>query len=268
MKLLFLDLDDTLLCSDKTISKKNLDAIRNMTENGHGLVLATGRPFYSCMKLAKEYGFVGKNYYIAAFNGGQIVDTSSMKEIYHAGLDKENARFIFDEAHKFNIPVQTYSDEFVLTERENEFIKWYTERIRMPYKVVPDAIEAVGANPFKCVAGHIDDHEALEKFQNYISPKLSENVITLFSNPHILEFGPLNASKGIAVKVLCEKLKVDLKDSIAAGDEENDISMIETAGIGVAMKNGTEHTKNFADYITENDNDNDAIAEIIYKFIL
>lgn len=268
MKLLFLDLDDTLLCSDKSISDNNLDAIRKLNDAGGGIVLATGRPLYSVMKLAEKYGILGEKYYIAAFNGGQIIDTKSMEELYHAGLDRQIARLIFNEAGSWSVTVQTYTDEYVLVEEETEFIKWYCDRIKMPYRVVPDAIGELDSDPFKCVAGHMNDQELLREFQSHILPKLPESVNNIFSNPHILEFGPLNASKGIAVSVLCDRLGVDIKDTVAVGDEENDVSMLKTAGLGVAMVNGTKSAKRCADTVTENDNDHDAVAEVIYKYMI
>ena len=83
-----------------------------------------------------------------------------------------------------------------------------------------------------------------------------------------MEYLPLGASKGSAVRTLCEMLGVDIKNAYAAGDERNDISMIEAAGVGIAMKNAVNEAKAVADYITENDNDHDGIAEIIDRLIL
>lgn len=268
MKILFVDLDDTLLNSDKTISEENISAIRQMVEAGNALVLCTGRPLYSVMLLAREYGFIGKNYYVAAFNGGQIVDTADMKELYHEGLERDCVKRIFEMADSKGLPVQTYTDDFVIIEKESEFIKWYTDRIRMPYKVVKCALDEVEGKPFKCVVGHIDNHALLEEFKAEIEPLLPGTVQNLFSNPHLLEFGPVTATKGVAVAVLCRLLGIDIKDSIAVGDEGNDVSMIEVAGIGVAMINGTESVKEVADVITENDNNHAAIKEVIEKYIL
>lgn len=268
MKLLFSDLDDTLLNSDKTISEKNIEAIRTMVKKGHGFVLCTGRPLYSTMVLAREYGFVGEGYYVASFNGGQIIDTRDMSEIYHEGITKEVVRLLFDEAKAWGLHAQTYSDECVLVEEDSDYIKWYTSRIKMPYKVVCDVTKELKTNPFKCIVAHMTDHPKLEKFRDEIGPRLSAVTDNIFSNPVLLEFGSINASKGIAVKVLCEKLGVDIKDSIAVGDEENDLAMIEAAGTGIGMVNGVPKVLKAADVITRNDNNHDAIKEIIEDYIL
>lgn len=75
-------------------------------------------------------------------------------------------------------------------------------------------------------------------------------------------------TKGSAVRFLCEYTGIPLCNTIAAGDAENDISMIRAAHIGCAMKNAEEEVKQAADYITENDNNHDGVAEIIHKFVL
>jgi len=269
MKILFADMDETLLSSDKTISKGNLEAIKAMTDKGHGFVLCTGRPLYSCLVLARQYGFVGRNFYIASFNGGQIVDTADMSEIYHEGITKEMTRSLFDAAKERGLNAQTYNNDCILVEpwSDIEYIEWYATRIRMPYKVVEDVVAALEADPLKCIVAHMSDHAALERFQAEIGPRypLTNNI---FSNPVLLEFGSKYASKGRAVEVLAQKLGVNISDTIAVGDEENDLSMIETAGIGVAMKNAVPKVLQAGDVITDNDNNHDAIAEIIEKYVM
>ena len=268
MKILFVDLDDTLLNTDKTVSGENIKAIEKMTKAGNALVLCTGRPWPSVYKLAKQYGFLGKNYYIASYNGALITDTADMSQLYHAGIDRKSVRLIFDEADRYGLPVQTYDNEHILVEKRTPFIDWYCSRIKMPYLVVEDVCSYLQTDPYKCVVGNIEDDGRLREFQKYISPKLPEAVLNLFSNPHLLEFGSKKATKGIAIEQLCSYLGLDIADSIAAGDEENDISMLETAGIGVAMINGRDSVKAAADRVTKNDNDHGGIREIIEELVL
>ena len=268
MKILFADLDDTLLSSDKTISEKNLSAIREMTDKGHAFVLNTGRPLYSAVKLAKEYDFTTKNYYISSYNGGQLYDIANKKELYHEGVTYDVVEYLFKEAKKHALHVQTYNDDCILVEEDSEYIKWYSGRIKMPYRVVDNVLTALEKEPLKCIVAHMTDHDRLVEFQKEIGARLADVTQNLFSNPVLLEFGSLKASKGIAVTKLCEILDISVSDSVAAGDEENDISMLKAAGVGVAMKNGVDSVRAAADVITENDNNHDAIAEIIEKYIL
>jgi len=83
-----------------------------------------------------------------------------------------------------------------------------------------------------------------------------------------LEFNPYNIDKGTGVKDLLEKINIDPSEAIAIGDNFNDIPMIENVGMGVAVKNGVDEIKSVANYVTENDNNHNAVAEVIYKFIM
>ncbi|MEG0963241.1 MAG: HAD-IIB family hydrolase, partial [Lachnospiraceae bacterium] len=89
-----------------------------------------------------------------------------------------------------------------------------------------------------------------------------------FSCNEYLEYCPKDVDKGSGVKYIAEFLNVPMENTIAAGDERNDIPMIKAAGIGVAVSNAHKDVIAFADYVTENDNNHGAIAEIIKKFIL
>ena len=89
-----------------------------------------------------------------------------------------------------------------------------------------------------------------------------------FSNDFLLEYLPLGISKGEALKDLCRLLDIPVADSVAAGDEANDIPMLDAAGVGVVVRNGTEEAKSHAGYVTGRTNNESAISEIIEKFIM
>ncbi len=123
--------------------------------------------------------------------------------------------------------------------------------------------------PFKLLAIDLEDRARLEAFRETVqAAEESSNIICAFSNPMYLEFYDKRAGKGNALVNLCNALHVLEKNAIAAGDEENDCSMIEAAGIGVAMANAVPLLKERADYITEKDNNHDGIVEVIERFIL
>lgn len=89
----------------------------------------------------------------------------------------------------------------------------------------------------------------------------------IYSNPYYLELFPSCAGKGTAVKKLCEILGISPYFSVAAGDAQNDISMIEAAGMGIAMINGSEDIKMAATTITAYDNDHDGLAHALADLI-
>ena len=104
------------------------------------------------------------------------------------------------------------------------------------------------------------DHSRLDAFCESISDWAANKIQCMFSNDYYLEMFVKDAGKGNAVRYVCDYFHVPLSDAYAAGDAPNDISMIEAAGCGIAMKNADIKVKKAADVITEYDNDNDGLA--------
>lgn len=267
-KILFSDLDGTLLNSEKNINKTDLAAIRKMTANGHKFVIATGRPIQSALKIAERYDFVTPGFYIASFNGGLIYDCYKKTTIEKHTVPLKIVRHLFDEAAKAGLHCHTYSRTHVISEHDTEALKHYTKHIGMPSLVVDDVTAALTEEPVKLIVISLKGRIELTAFREKLAPWESGKLSSTFSSDILLEYANPNSTKGNAVKFLCNYFGIPITYAIAAGDEENDISMIDAAGCGVVMCNGTDITKAHADYITEHDNDHGGIAEIIEKFIL
>lgn len=267
-KILFSDLDGTLLNSQKEISQTNLDAIRKMTEEGHKFVIATGRPIQSAIRIAQEYGFITPGFYIASYNGGLIYDCYEKKTIQKYTVPLPYIRYLFDEAAKEGLHCHTYSRTHVVSEHQTDALDHYTKHIGMPGLVVDDVLSALDEEPVKLIVISLDGRGQLAAFRDRLAPWADERLFSTFSSDILLEYANLSSTKGCAVQFLCEYFHIPIENAIAAGDEENDITMIDAAGIGVVMQNGTASTKQHADYITERDNDHDGIAEIVEKFVL
>lgn len=266
-KILFTDLDGTLLDDQKQISEKNRKAIDRALSIGHKIVITTGRPLCSAQKLSKELGLTKNGCYAIAFNGGIIYDCFEKKTIFEQTLLHEDVRRLFDEAKKVGIHAQTYSDTCVLAEKPNQDFDRYASVIAISKKVVPDVLsELKTKRPAKVLM--IADHERLEQFRLSTLSWRSGKIDAIFSCPNYLEFIPQGVSKGNAVQTLCRFLNLSLSSSIAVGDAENDISMIQTAHIGAVMKNASDTMKTYGNYVTSFDNNHSAIAEIIETFML
>lgn len=268
-KALFLDLDGTLLNDSKEITSKNRTAIRSALASGHRVIISTGRPLVSAIKQAVRLGLTEDGCYLAAFNGGILYDMGSGEKIYERTVPMETVYPVFREADRRKLHIQTYDDNFVIVERHNDnaYVKRYSDTILMEHTVIDD-ISTLSAPPVKMLSIDFDDRAALESFAEWIRERFQGILDCFFSCPYYVEIVPSGLNKGTALVKLSEILGIPIENTIAAGDEANDIEMIRSAGIGVAMKNGTDRTKEAADYITENDNNNDGIAEIIEKFML
>ena len=269
-KILFTDLDGTLLNNQKLVSEGNRAAIQRLLDAGHYLVIATGRPVKSAFKVVKELELTMPGCYMIAYNGGVIFDCAKEEICMEKTLPLEYARYLFEEAEKYGIYIQTYGeDDKVLTKWDCSELQYYAKgnRNALGIEICEDVCGTLGKDPNKVLM--IDmTVEKITKFQQEHSEWEQGRCTSVFSSRDFLEYVPLGVDKGTGVKTLCEMLNIALENAYAAGDERNDISMIQAAGVGVAMKNASDETKAVADYITENDNDHDGISEVIDKLIL
>lgn len=268
-KIIFLDLDGTLLDDEKRFPDGNRAAIRKALASGHKVVISTGRPLVSAIAQAKKLDLVGKGCFIISFNGGEIYDTEKGESFYKKTIPFPYVRWVFDKAKELGLHCQTYDDQGILSEADNSALRSYMSLTRVGSRVVPDVIEALhGQEPVKLIVIDYADHEKLLKYRDDTASWCEGKLDRFFSNPCYLEHVSPGISKGNAVQLLCEHLGLPLENTIAVGDAENDISMIRAAALGVAMANAEPDVKAAADYITEHDNNHDGVAEVIEKFML
>lgn len=275
MKILFSDLDGTLLTDDKTILPEDMQAIEDMLAQGHKFVITTGRPLASAMILAKKYGFYKPGFFLVSFNGGLIFDCATEQPILTRPIPVESIKNIMDAAFARGFHAHTYAGDLVVSEHETEQLKTYCKTMLMDYVVVKDIREYFGdfinvviKPPIKVNIITPGDHSTLLDFRTEMRKTTEGKLFDVFSKPEMLEFSHLKSNKGDAVRFMSEYFNVPLEDTIACGDEENDCPMILAAGLGVSMANGSEIAKKSADYITERDNNHGGVAEVIRKYVL
>lgn len=267
-KIFFTDLDGTLLNDEKEISDKNRRAIEEVRRRGHVVVISTGRALPSAKRQAKRLKLTGKGCYIICYNGGQIYDTEQDTLIYQKSVPMKYVRSVFDDARQFGISVQTYTDTHVITEQDNASLHQYVAIQQLPYLVVDDVVSALEHEPAKVLALDYQDPSHVTEFRSFMTPRYQGKLDIYLSHPALLELVPLGVNKGNAVRFLCDYLGIPLERSVAAGDAENDLTMIQAAHVGAVMCNGEQLLKDQADYITQSDNNHDGVAEILEKFIL
>lgn len=287
MKILFTDLDGTLLTDDKRILDADMSAIQSMIDAGNKFVMTTGRPLTSVKILAEKYGFLKAGFYLVSFNGGLIYDCGTGESILTRRIPVESVKFIMDEAHKRGMHAHTYAGDLVVSEYETEQLKKYCSIMKMDYVVVNDIREffrayetavpinvvvkpAVSPDPSPIKVNIITpfEHSSLIDFRADMRKITEGKLFDVFSKPEMLEFSHMKSNKGDAVRYMADFYKVPVENTVAVGDEENDCPMIEAAGVGVAMANASEVAKKSADYVTVHDNNHAGISEVIEKFIL
>lgn len=282
-KILFTDLDGTLLTSDKTISEKTRARLLDMIRDGHSLVLASGRPLKSILEVLSDLDIkdavnrmriesadsVG-GIYVTAYNGAMLYDCMMDEVIDEYCVSVEMAQRIFDMARERGIHIHTYADDgHIVSIAKDKELQYYTQYVHLPYVIADSLKDTLSHDAYKLIVIDLENRERLEKFRRQIEvSELGEELACAFSNDFYLEIYNKNAGKGNALIRLCRELNILEKNAAAAGDEENDISMIDAAGVGAAMANASSRLKKCADYITENDNNNDGIVEIINNFVI
>ena len=267
-KILFLDIDDTLVTRDKKLTPENEQAIREALDLGHKIVISTGRPLAGAMRTINQLNLTEEGCYAITYNGAMIWDSYREKAVFRQTLPLEYVRYIFARAREAGIHCQTYDDSHILTAVDNEEVRSYSQKTLLPYRVDPGLPDSLTEEPVKVLLIDLYDHSRIAAFADSLAGWAKGKASVFFSNDYYLECVKEGLSKGFAVEFLANYLDIPMENTIAAGDSENDLSMLTTAHIGCAMANAIDICKEAADYITENDCDHSGVAEIIRKFIL
>ena len=276
IKLVALDLDGTLFDNSSRISKRNLTAIRSITDKGIHVVISTGRPFEGIP--FDQIKGTGINYAITA-NGSGIYEISTGKCLYENAMDEELVTPILNflltrDIHmdafiggKGYTPIQCVETAQKLTVASS--IKNYiiTTRTRLDniLQFIHEnqlKVQKMTLNFYPAADGTLIDRETVRKF--LVS---NPSITTVCGGYNNLEFTRADANKGVGLRKLAEILGVNPDATMAIGDTENDLAIIEAAGIGVAMGNATDAVKARADYVTTT-NTKDGVAAAIEHFIL
>ena len=267
-KILFTDMDGTLLNKQKEVTPYTREVLEKWCQAGHKFVLCSGRDINNLKSVRKSLSLNYPGMYLIGYNGGQIYDCEQDKTLYRIGLSHSQVAHIKETADSFGIHFHTYSETSIVSPKADEGLTYYQRFINTPTVIAPDIFTVLDVEPCKCLLIERKDTAKLEQLRLTLLPWAEKEGITLaYSNPYYLEVFPSRSGKGAAVLKLCELLNINPLFSIAAGDAENDISMIEKAGLGIAMANATESVKNTATTITEYDNDHDGLAHTIIDMI-
>ena len=266
-KILFSDIDGTLLCDDKTLPDDLREVLHEISAKGHPIVLSTGRYLPSALRQFKQLGIPSQGCYLISCNGAQIYDIGADRMVRETRIDRENVLMCFDAAEKFGIHIQTYNRTHVISRKDTPDLQLYCKIQKIPSLVTDDIYSVLENDPPKLLV--IDeDHDRVVAFHDLLKELSAGKVDCFFSNPWYLEIVSPGINKGWAVKWLCDHLLIPLEHSVAAGDAENDISMIKAAGHGIAMLNATQDVKDSADLITEKDNNHSGLVSPLKKLFL
>ncbi|MBQ9200508.1 MAG: HAD family phosphatase [Lachnospiraceae bacterium] len=266
-KILILDIDGTLVNSKKEITKKTHDALMDIQDMGHIVVLASGRPYPGMKQYVNALSMDKKGGYAIAFNGGMIIDCKTGLPVVEKCIPNNYVRPLYDYALDNGLGMVTYKDDMVITGTDIDNYMQYEARLNfMPLKKVRDFVSFVDYDMVKCLMTaepNIKAPRCEMELKKMFSPKL--NVFR--SEPYFIEITTNGVDKSTTIAKLLELVDIPRENSICCGDGFNDTTMVKYAGIGVAMGNAQQIVKDNADYITASC-DEDGLVEVIEKFIL
>ena len=263
-KILVLDLDGTLTNKKKEITEHTCETLIRAQEAGIKIVLASGRPTYGIMPLARQLELDKYEGYILAYNGGQIIDCKTGELMYENVLDPAVYPYLYECAKSNGFQILSYKDEYIISENaDDQYVQHEAFLNRMASKTVENFLDVINFPVPKClIVGNPEPLSALEKKMK----KALEGKMNVFrSEPFFLELVPNGIDKARSLAVLLDELGMAREEMIAIGDGFNDLSMIQFAGLGVAMANAQEVVRQAADYITLS-NEEDGVAAVVDKF--
>lgn len=268
-KIIFLDLDGTLLNDQKDVTPGNRAAVDRALAAGHKVVIATGRPLVSAVEQAERLDLTAPGCYLIAYNGGILYDMGRREVLFQQTVPLDLVRQVFAEANRRGIHIQTYDDRDVLVEPrcDDYAVRRYCNIIHMEYQVIP-GVEAVTEEPVKLLLIDLERRAPLENFRDWVIDWSDGALDSFFSSPYYLEVVRKGLNKGSAIRQMCELLGIPIENSIAVGDADNDLPMLRAAHVGAAMANATAEVKAAGNYVTRRDNNHDGVAEAIERFLL
>ncbi|MCD5325392.1 MULTISPECIES: Cof-type HAD-IIB family hydrolase [Pontibacillus] len=264
-QMIILDLDDTLLGNDHSISERNKQALMKVQEQGDKVVLASGRPTYGMVPFAKELSLAEYGSFILSFNGGKIINCQTNEEFFSQTLSIDAVSRLEEISKRENVQIHTYVGEEIVTAEANRYTSIESDLTGLPIKLVDSFMDGVTEPVVKVLM--VGEPEHLQAVEKKLQDELGDEFSVMRSKPFFLEFTAKGITKGTSIEKLIDELGIKREEVIAMGDSYNDQEMIEFAGLGVAMGNAPEDIKEIADFVADT-NVNDGVAQVVEKFLL
>ena len=264
-KMVFSDMDGTLLWKGVRVSVENSAAIRKAVDKGVEFVICTGRGVFGVEKHLQELHLLGKKGYVICQNGAAVYDLRDMHLVLKRSFSPSVVQPIAERARALGLELFYYDDRNFMIEKLTDEVKSYCWMMQANPRILQEPTDYAGEFTKCLISGERKNLSALKRYVE----KTAGDIFDLFySSETYLELVKKGVSKGNALAATAQEANVPLAETIAIGDSDNDLSMILQAGLGVAMKNGEAHVKAAADYITERSCEENGVAEAIEKFIL
>lgn len=268
-RLIACDLDETLLNDKKVIASGNLRAIEAAVSQGAYFVCATGRGYTCLDDVLQQLGQKQQKSYLISMNGGIICRSDTFAHLFTHPLDRPLAEELFAFGLHADVCVQVFTAADVYAFHLNADEKNWLFRFK------PDSIESAATSLdflheekiYKVMLQNTDMNY-LRQLGEQIIGRYGDRVCVSYSSNRYLELNAPGVDKGTALCELAGYLNIPLAETLAIGDNHNDISMIRMAGLGAAVANAQPDIRAVSDYVSPCDHNHDAVAEILQRFVL
>lgn len=276
IKLIASDLDGTIIDDKRKIAQENFKAIADLNKANIPFVVCTGKTYCIskdiCKDLNANYGIFG--------NGSQIVNLSTGEEIARNILNYDEINICISIAKKRKLHIHAYTEDSIITQNleymdlRNSIL--FPSQIKI--KIVKNISEYIKKERPTILKLVISSKNNIEELKVELEKRTSLSIVCISKTGkykdkiidkeyEYLDISPLNVSKGKALKILEDYLKLPKENILSIGDNINDIDMFRESGIGAAVNNAYDEVKNVANYVTTNSVDNAGFAEAVYKFV-
>ena len=266
IKVIAIDIDGTLLNSKKELTERTRLTLKQAQEEGQIVVLATGRPTCGVTTFANKLELHKYGGYILSYNGGSIVECKSGEPLFSSTLNPSFIAELYKDASSCGATILSYEGECVITENpECRYVEIEARVNNIPIKKVDNFVDAITFPIVKCLA--VGDPELMVQLEIDMKEKYGNTLSIFRSEPFFIEIVSPKIDKGESLDRLMVHLGLTKENLIAFGDGFNDLTMLEYAGVGVAMANAQDVLKGIADIVTLS-NEEDGVADVVDKFIL
>ena len=291
-KIVFIDMDGTLLKDDKSISNENKRAIKAATQKGVKIVLCTGRPIDGIKHHLSDLNLIANDQYSVTCTGAHVQNNTGDKVVFQSFFSDKDLEYLYNMAESLNLDLCFYTDGKYSVYRNNLYGKLESVANNTKYEITEfknlvkrnNILKVNLINENSDVLEHYVHHFGFDmspynnfKFRNTYDKNLLlgdslpqyfyENFSVLKTCTYTFEVLSKNTNKGTGVKKLCQYLDIPNNEVICIGDSPNDLDMLKCAGLSVAMGNGWDEIKNAADYVTLTNEEN-GVANVLEKFVL
>ncbi|NLG32189.1 MAG: HAD family phosphatase [Syntrophomonadaceae bacterium] len=264
VKLVAIDLDDTLLNPGLEISPGCAAAIRAVREKGILVTLATGRMYRSALPYALQ---LGVDIPLITYQGALVQSSLSEDILYYKPVPRQAAREVMSIFKDMGVHYHTYFQDDLYMDTLTPEGMSYLELAGVRPVIVNDLIETLQYEESIKIMAIIKNETQVERTEQILKNIYGTSLNITRSKPHFLEIMNCKANKAIALQVIARHYNIDRSEVLAVGDSYNDLEMIQWAGIGVAMGNARKRVKEVADFVTLT-NEEEGVAEALYKYVL